>query len=76
MQDSGKTQGKFITVWVAPDGEVWVGDFLQPVLHSDGDGTWTDVTPTPAGGEKWQIRGTSDHDVYMFTEDGFIYHYY
>lgn len=73
-QDSGKTQGKFITVWVAADGEVWVGDFLGLALHSDGDGTWTDVTP--GVGEKWQIRGTSDHDVYMFTEDGFVYHYY
>jgi hypothetical protein len=75
-QASGKNQGKFVTVWVAPDGEAWIGDYLTPVLHSDGDGVWTDVTPTPAGGEKWQIRGTSDHDVYMFTEDGYIYHYY
>jgi hypothetical protein len=70
------TQQKFNTVWVAPDGEAWIGDLIGPVLHSDGDGTWTDVTPNPAGGEKWQIAGTSDHDVYMFTEDGFIYHYY
>ncbi len=69
-------QTEFNTVWVAPDGEAWIGDLLTAVLHSDGDGTWTDVTPNPAGGEKWQIRGVSDHDVYMFSEDGFIYHYY
>jgi hypothetical protein len=75
-QPSGKTQGKFITVWVAPDGEAWIGDFLTAVLHTTGDGTWTDVTPSPAGGEKWQIRGTSDHDVYIFSEDGYVYHYY
>jgi hypothetical protein len=75
-QVSGKTSGKFITIWVAPDGEAWIGDFFTLALHSDGDGNWTDVTPNPAGGEKWQIRGTSDHDVYMFTEDGYVYHYY
>jgi hypothetical protein len=74
-QTSGVANGKFITVWVAPDGEAWIGDFLTAVLHSDGDGTWTNVTPT-GGGEKWQIRGTSDHDVYIFSEDGIIFHYY
>jgi hypothetical protein len=47
------------------------------MYQSDGDGTWTNVTPTPtAFGEKWQIRGTSDHDVYCFSEDGLILHYY
>ncbi len=75
-QTSGKTQGEFNTVWVAPDGEAWIGDLQQAILHSDGDGTWTDTTPSPTGGEKWQVRGTSDHDVYMFSEDGEVFHYY
>lgn len=73
-QTSGVTSGKFYSVWVAPDGEAWVADILGAILHSNGNGMWTNMSP--GGGEKWQVTGTSDHDVYVFGEDGHIYHYY
>jgi hypothetical protein len=75
-QPSGKTSAELNTIYVAPDGEAWIGDLLGTLLHSVGDGKWTDVTPPNSNTEKWQITGTSDHDVYCFSEDGIIFHYY
>ena len=74
-QSSGLAQGQLNSVYVAPDGEAWVGDLLTAVIYSNGNGTW--LNESSVGNlEKWQITGTSDHDVYIFSEDGNIYHYY
>ena len=75
-QTSGIANGEFDTIWVAPDGEAWVGDLYGTLLHSDGDGNWTNITPANSNTAKFQIAGTSDHDVYVFAEDGEIFHYY
>ncbi len=74
-QSSGLTSAQLNTVFVAPDGEAWIGDLLTVALYSNGNGTWTNVTSI-GNLEKWQVTGTSDHDVYFFSEDGNIFHYY
>jgi hypothetical protein len=74
-QSSGLASAQLNTVFVAPDGEAWAGDILTVALYSNGNGTWVNVSSI-GNLEKWQVTGTSDHDVYFFAEDGNIFHYY
>ncbi len=74
-QSFGLTSAQLNTVFVAPDGEAWVGDLLTVALYSNGNGTWTNVSSV-GNLAKYQITGTSDHDVYFFNEDGDVIHYY
>jgi sugar lactone lactonase YvrE len=74
-QSSGLLSAQLNTVFVAADGEAWIGDLQTVALYSNGNGMWTNVTSV-GNLEKWQITGTSDHDVYIFSEDGNIFHYY
>lgn len=74
-QSSGLTSAQLNTVFVAPDGEAWIGDLLTVALYSNGNGTWTNVSSV-GNLAKYQVTGTSDHDVYFFCEDGDIIHYY
>ena len=74
-QSSGLTMGQPNSVWVAPDGEAWIADTLDAILYSNGNGTWIDESSV-GNLEKWQVTGTSDHDVYIFSEDGNVFHYY
>jgi len=74
-ENSGLSNSQLNSVFVAADGEAWIGDLLTPLLYSNGNGTWINVSSI-GNFERWAVTGTSDHDVYVFSEDGDILHYY
>jgi len=61
------------SVWLSSASDVWVAGATGTLLHSGGDGTWTQVSIGDAK-DLLSVWGTGAHDVFVSDSDGAIWH--
>ena len=61
------------SVWLSSASDIWVAGATGTLLHSRGDGTWTQVSIADDK-DLLSVWGTGAHDVFVSDSDGAIWH--